>query len=276
MRLAFVPLVAVPFASLSACRSSAPALPPLAPLASLREVDVRYRAELAPERGVEPTKGEPAAPAPEASAPAKAAPSAALVRFECELHALDARDALALSPTADPAPFGRVVSSAELDRATRAWSERDASERRTSPSLQLESGKTGTIAVLAQTSFVQGFTIESTNGGMIGDPRIEVAQEGVRVEATPRLADDGSVVLDVVVRASQILHPLEEASVCFPGTRTAIGLQMPIAFAEEMGASTALRENEALVLGPFAPKDEKRLVAVVRARRAAPEVALAR
>lgn len=261
------------FVVLALASCSALARAPYAPLTTVRDVDVTYRAELAPAPVADRT---PAPANAGAAAPESRAAGAPSIRLRARFVRVDPK--LELELFGSRGVDGRVLGRAEFDATCNEGVESGTIALLSEPMLRVEAGVRASLALRKQTAFVRAFEITRSQDSLLGDPQISVAEEGLVLDGTPRLrTEDGAVELDLALEANYLARPLHELDALIPGTRSAVVvLQLPLAFAQRMSAKAALAPDEVLVLRGIVDAEGRSILACVESEVAAPEAAVAR
>jgi hypothetical protein len=256
----------------AACASTARA--PETPLENLRDVAVRYRAELAPQAGEVPRPGVPGEPAGIDAARADAPADAPTIELTCRLVRFERRLERELFPDVEAPAFGRVVPRAAAQAAEARWRREGRVDLLTAPVLGLRDGGNGSLSVSSQTAFVRGFDLVLAGASMIGDPNVAVAKEGFLLEGRARLAANGTrVALELALCNTELVRPFTERVVHLPGTKTPVALQIPIGFEQELAADAELGADEVLVLGGLVDREGRPYLAFVEGRATKPAAA---
>jgi hypothetical protein len=255
-------LVLVP---LTAC--AATGAPIVQPLKDAKPVEVHYGSRLSGAAGTPALDAPPQVAADETR-------SAALVQLSCKLIEMDRADAAAL--------LGEGLRGARTSRGAAAGAiaslESAGAKSVVAPMLVLFDGGRGDLQVVTTSAFVEAFEITESGDSSIGDPVIGSVSEGVSIEAGTSVIGDGSAVrLELRLRACDVLEPIRETSARLPGCDTAVTVQLPLCFVQDVSASADLGPDEALVIGGLPTKREGRVrVAFLSTRVAPPETAAAR
>lgn len=252
----------------AACASS-PA--PLEPLEAVRDVPVTFEASLAPTIG-ERTSGEPRRAEPIAKAPAAPAPVdgvALQVRF-ASVSAAVLEELLPIHHSGGA--FGVVVSRERVETlAPRLHADREV-ELVGAPELSLVAGEPAHVEISSSYALVGRFVVRQSSDARLGDPEITLLHEGVRIEALAKRGAIG-VELDLALRRTDIVRPIEERVVSLPGFGASVTLSTPIVYEQHLSASASLAPDEMLLLGGLVDADGHPVVACVTGRRVAAESA---
>jgi len=159
---------------------------------------------------------------------------------------------------------GRAAAEAQLAALVESGTAESVSDSR----LGIFADRTSYVAVSNQIAFISAFEVEKSAAVLIADPVVDVLQDGIvaRVRVSP-VAESALLELDVTLAMTDVEHPIQNAEVRIPGSKTPVTLQLPIACRQELRSSFVLASDECAVLSGLATTDpERRLLAFVRAQ----------
>lgn len=235
-----------------------------APLATIRDVEVTYRAELAPAS----TQPDPVCPSAEVAANAPlVAIRARFMRFEPRLE----RELFG------PGRIdGRVLERTTLDSVCLECVDAGTLVLLSAPSLHVGVGGRGSCAVTQARPFVRAFEFTGSGLSFIGDPQLSLVQEGLVLDSRPRVgAADGSLEFDVELQANYLARPLHQYDVQVPGLSSEVTLQLPLAYEQRLSTQGALAAGEVLVLRGLVDAQGRSIVACLEGELVAPHAAAA-
>ncbi len=230
-----------------------------------RTVDFHHVSRLAPAEARAPSKPAAAAAQPAARADASAGP---FVRLRCDQYQVDSSSLPSLIQPSGARAFARVASRADVQRVLDARIADGSMERSARPSLLVLDGGKASMSVTREQAFVDGFEIARVGAELIGDPRVATTEEGLTLDVGVRVNATTSIGVEVAWKQVQLLRPLLESNVRFPGSGVDVVVQVPLALRQEISSATTLGPDEVLVLGGILDADgEHDVIVVVDARR---------
>ncbi|MEM7306040.1 MAG: hypothetical protein AAF682_05185 [Planctomycetota bacterium] len=233
------------------CRSTAPAVPVLA-TRSLAPVEYEARLVTHALRLDELAALQVEAPAEERTAPAA---EDAFVDVATRVLRLDeelAYRSLGWSPHAKRAM--RVDRRAVAALADRLVASGDATDV-TAPRLVVRAGEVGATAITHQVAYLERFDVVASEHSLVADPKVDVAEEGLRMEVLPQAPVDGRIELAVELNMLSLEHPIATREARLPGIATEVSVQVPVTTRQTLRATASLALDDALLVGGL-PTDE--------------------
>lgn len=184
-----------------------------------------------------------------------------------EMHVLRAKpaDFAALRIGDEPSVLGPDDAEGLLRRiAARTAAPDSGLDVLEAPRLAALSMQRASMAALTQTSYVKDYTVHDIDGQKIVDPEIDVVQDGVELQGSHVVLDDGLLGLSWHIRISDLLRPIPKLEKDL-GVGQPVTIQLPDVAVAEFDADVRLARGE---LGVF-PGPElrgKRVIVVISAR----------
>jgi len=121
----------------------------------------------------------------------------------------------------------------------------------TSPRLLTRSGDSGSIEVLDQFAFVEGFQLRFDGIGLLADPVVGSANEGLALTATVTSTPEGELDIALELQLVGADKPLPQAQVRVPGAAQDVTVQLPLFTHQSARAEATAQAGDSLLLGPI-------------------------
>lgn len=171
-----------------------------------------------------------------------------MVLLECRILQCPQEDLARWTGKADPsfaleAPAGEILDFVARSRGDLV----------SAPKLLLRPGARGSLSIADQTAFIESFKVVKAEPGLLADPVIGIATEGLEVEliATP---EGPAVRVDVLATYADVRLESSERELTLPGTQTPVTLQQPVTLLQKVETEGLLAEDRLLMV--VAPSSE--------------------
>ncbi len=121
------------------------------------------------------------------------------------------------------------------------------------PKLLLHPGSKGSLSIADQVAFIEAFKVVQAGQGLIADPVVGIATEGLEVELTAR-PEGPAVRVDVLATYADVRLESSERELTLPGTQTPVTLQQPVTLLQRVETEGLLAEDRLLMI--VAPASE--------------------
>lgn len=140
-----------------------------------------------------------------------------------------------------------------------------AIEQVSAPRLMVLDGQRGSIAIVNQSAYIEGFDVRADAGVLLADPVVGIAEEGVMLLARPWVRPDGDVDLHLEITSIELEDPIEDRQVLVPGARSPVSVQLPISSLQRLTSVAPLSGDECLVVGCLPEGDDAFVFVVLTA-----------
>ncbi len=210
-----------------------------------------------------PSEGDPLS---EAGPPSEGAPAAqGMVLLECRILQCPQEELARWTGKAD-ATFALEAPADEI----LAFVARSGGDLVSAPKLLLHPGSKGSLSIADQVAFVEAFKVVQAGPGLIADPVIGVATEGLEVEltATP---EGQAVRVDVLATYADVRLESSQRELTLPGTQTQVTLQQPVTLLQKVKTEGLLAEGRLLMVVAPANHPGSSLALFISARHVDPK-----
>lgn len=161
------------------------------------------------------------------------------------------------------APSGGVVATEDLDGLIDALVEGPYQiDLLNAPSIQVLAGHSASTWAVRQLSMVRGHSVQQALGSFVSSPKVQIAEVGFGLDYTVAPArEDGSVGVDVVVRATDLLGGPFEVQGSLAGS-PGLTVQVPLVCRQSLHANVDLAAGESAFLGSMLVPDGSDLLVV--------------
>lgn len=121
----------------------------------------------------------------------------------------------------------------------------------TSPRLLTRSGESGSLEILEQFAFVESFQLRHDGLGLIADPVVGAASEGLALTVRGTSAPEGALDITLELQLVGADKPLPQAQVRVPGAAEAVTVQLPLFTHQSARAEATAQAGDSLLLGPL-------------------------
>ncbi|MCZ6598241.1 MAG: hypothetical protein O7B99_11430 [Planctomycetota bacterium] len=248
------PLVAlIGLALAPACRSAAP---DVAPLTTLDTLPAAYSARLTAGAARITAEWEGFAPASadheedEEDPEDEKVGEPRFIHVACRLVRMSRERAAQLLDGDVAATHARRVALANVEQTLDRLVEAGAAEQMGSPRIATIEGQVAAISTFNQVAYIKAFEILQTDLALIGDPVVDVAEDGMQMHVRGEFRDDEAAIeLEIALLIVDQELPIPTREVRIPGSSAPVTIQLPIHTLQRLRATAVLGPDDCLVLG---------------------------
>lgn len=231
----------------SACRSAAP---DVAPLTTLDTLPAAYSARLTAGAARITAEWEGFAPASTHDEVDEEVGEPRFIHVACRLVRMSRERAAQLLDGDVAATHARRVALANVEQTLDRLVEAGAAEQMGSPRIATVEGQVAAISTFNKVAYIKAFEILQTDLALIGDPVVDVAEDGMQMHVRGEFRDDEAAIeLEIALLIVDQELPIPTLEVRIPGSSAPVTIQLPIHTLQRLRATAVLGPDDCLVLG---------------------------